>query len=173
MDRMVVWLMPNKKDEKHLVKIVNKLANDYNASSFIPHLTLYLEPSITFVKLKQLLDEIFKNQKSFKINKLKIGNSEEFFKPVYIEIEMNNTLAKLFEKINSATDNRSISDYKPHISLLYKKLSKKDGLKIVNSVIINSEFKLDRVLIVSPKLGDENFDDIKSWRFIYSKKLDN
>lgn len=172
-----IWLVPQKSDEQYLEKIINKLALDYSAPSFIPHLTLFTEknPSknISLEKLQQIINAVFKHQQPFEITKTGIGQSDYFWKTVFLEFELNETLRRLFESISEKTDKRDISLFKPHISLIYKTLTKEERIKIAESVQSKNKFILDKVFVNIPKEGDNDFSDIENWRHLYKKTLNN
>lgn len=124
-----VWLVLQKNDEEYLQQKVNALAKENLSPVFTPHLTLLGDTTTGLDSLKKIVNENFKDIKPFKIKKTNIGQSELFFKTVFIEIELNKKLRETFLKLSEKTDKRSISDFKPHISLIYKILPKKKNLK--------------------------------------------
>lgn len=168
-----VWLVPQKNDEQYLKKIINKLARDYSAPLFIPHLTLFTETNFSLEKLQQIIDAVFKHQQPFEITKTGIGQSDYFWKTVFLEFELNETLRRLFESISEKTDPGDISLFKPHISLIYKTLTKEERMRITESIQSKNKFILDRVFVTIPKEGDNDFSDIENWRHPYKKTLNN
>lgn len=166
-----IWLVPQKNDEQYFKKIINKLAQDYSAPSFTPHLTLFTETNLSLEKLQQIINAVFEHQEPFEITKTGIGQSDYFWKTVFLEFELNETLRRLFENISAKTDQGDISLFKPHISLIYKTLTEKERIKIAESIQSKDKFILDRVFVTTPKEGYNDFSDIENWRHPYKKTL--
>ena len=168
-----IWLVPQKNDEQYLKKVIDKLAQDYSALSFTPHLTLFTETKFSLEKLQQIINAVFEHQEPFEITKTGIGQSDYFWKTVFLEFELNETLKRLFENISAKIEHGDISLFKPHISLIYKTLAEKERIKIAESIQSKDKFILDRVFVTTPKEGDNDFSDIENWRHPYKKNLNN
>lgn len=168
-----VWLVPQKNDEKELTSIIDNLAKENDSPVFTPHLTLIGNTNIGFEDVKSAVDEVFANQKPFTIKTQKVSKSELFFKTVFIEFDINETLRNLFQAFSERTDKRSIDNFKPHISLVYKIMPEDEKTKIINSLNIKDEYTIGGVYIVAPKEGDADFLDVEGWRILYKKKLNN
>jgi 2'-5' RNA ligase len=168
---MSIWLVPQNEDKKYLQEIVNKLADENNSPKFTPHLTLFAGIEIEVDKLKNAVDEVFKEIKPFKIKKTNISQSELFFKTVFVEFELDENLKNLFNSFSKKTDNRSIDDFKPHISLMYKTMTKNEKLEIIKSLSIKNDFVIGSVIITAPGLNQKDFSDVSSWRNLYEVKL--
>lgn len=168
-----VWLVPQEKDKLYLYEIIDKLAKENNAPTFIPHLTLLPGIEMEVNDLKIILNEVFNQTKSFKINKTKISQSEQFFKTVFIEFELDENLKNLFMRLSEKTDNKSIDAFNPHISLLYKTMPEEEKEKIIKNLSIKNDFIIDKVIINAPGLGQTDYLDIPSWRNLYEIKLND
>src|ERR1035437_480331 len=116
-----ILLIPSKKDENYLDKIIRNLGIAYHAPVFVPHLTIIADTIIELKTLKSIVNEVFQNVKPFKIKVKKINQSEAFFKTVSIEFDLSNDLKNLFIVFSEKTDKRTLSTFKPHVSLIYYK----------------------------------------------------
>lgn len=168
-----VWLVPQKNDEKELTSIIDNLAKENDSPVFTPHLTLIGDTDIGFEDVKSAVDEVFANQPQFKIKAQGLNQSEAFFKTVFIEFEINDTLRNLFQAFSQRTDKRNIDNFKPHISLIYKLMPQDEKVKIINSLNIKDEYTIGGAYIVAPKEGDVDFLDVEGWRTLYKKRLNN
>ena len=166
-----VWLVPQRKEEKELGKIVKDLAQKYNSPIFIPHLTLLGGMMINFDDLKSAVNKVFKEQKPFTIKKTKLNQSEKFFKTVFMELESSYILKNLFTTLSKKTDKSSVENFKPHISLIYKLMPEDEKLKVIENLDVENEFTISRVFISAPKEGDADFMDVEGWRVLYKKGL--
>lgn len=166
-----VWLVPREKEEKELSKIVKNLTQKYNSPIFIPHLTLLGNVMTSFDDLKLAVDEVFEDKKAFTIRKTKLNQSEQFFKTVFIEFELNDILKNLFTALSEKTDKKSLENFKPHISLMYKLMPKDEKIRIIKNLDLKNNFTINDVYINAPKKGGTDFLDVEGWRVLYKKAL--
>ena len=166
-----VWLVPAKADKEYLSKIINTLGENYDAPTFTPHLTLFGNITIELEHLKRIVNEVVDNFRVFKVKKTKVSQSELFFKTVFIEFELSEELKTLFIEIARRTDNRDLSTFKPHISLIYKVMAENEKIDIIRKLDIKDDFEISKVVINAPKKGDNDFLDVKKWQEVYEKPL--
>lgn len=166
-----VWLVPQ--EEKELSKIVKNLAQRYDSPAFIPHLTLLGGTTINFDNLRSTIDEVFEDERPFVIKKTKLNQSKLFFKTVFIEFELSDTLKKLFLELSKKTDKIGLENFKPHISLIYKLMPEDEKIRIIENLDVKNNFIVDSAYIVSPKKGDADFLDVEGWRVLYKKSLNS
>jgi 2'-5' RNA ligase len=166
-----ILLVPSRNDEDYLGKIIRNLGIKHHTPIFIPHLTLFGDLIIEPGTLKSIVNEVFQNIKPFKIKVEKINQSEAFFKTVFIEFALNEDLKSLFTALAEKTDNRILSSFKPHISLIYKNMPEEEKLKIIGGLNIKSEFEIGKVVINAPKEGDKDFLNVERWQSLYEKSL--
>lgn len=167
-----VWLVPKDKDRNYLQNIIQNLAKENSSPSFTPHLTLIPGTNMKLNDLIKIIDKVFEKTNTFKIQKTKVSQSELFFKTVFIEFELNENLKTLFNNLTEKIDKRSIEDFKPHISLIYKKMPENEKINIINNLSVKNDFVIDKVVINAPGIGQNDFLDISSWRNVYEKNLD-
>lgn len=172
-DVLSVWLVPDEEDKKYLGQIIEDLGIRYNAPLFTPHLTLFGDLTIDLENLKAVVNEVFKNVKTFGIKKTRVNQSEKFFKTVFIEFEIDENLTNLFTAISRKTDNRDIYTFKPHLSLIYKIMTEKEKINIIKGLKIKDEFTIGSVYVNAPKKGSNDFMDVKGWRVLYEKELNH
>lgn len=166
-----VWLVPQESEKQELSATVNKLAQENSSPSFNPHLTLLGDVFMSFEDLKSAVDEVFINQTPFQVKSTDINQSEAFFKTVFIEFKINETLKKVFESLSQKTDKRGIDTFKPHISLMYKMMPESEKLKIISGLKARDEYTMNSAYIVAPKIGDKDWMDVKNWRILYKRDL--
>jgi len=168
-----IWLVPEEQDEIALRSLIDELADKYHAPHFIPHLTLFSRIDMETETLKKIITETFEDQKSFIVKKDSIEQSDDFFKTVFINIELDDNLKNLFNKLSNRTGKRDLSLFKPHISLIYKNLEEKERIDMARTIKIKNELKLNRIFVVAPKRNDNNFKDMENLRVLFIKNLRN
>jgi len=155
-----IWLLPDEKDTKYLKKIIEKFSLKFNSPKFIPHITVYglVDFELSTIKngIKKFVDEV----EPFIVKKSGIKISDNIWKSMFIELEKNDELIMINNKLNSFIGENKKFEFSPHISLIYKKMSKTEKLKILESLNIKNKFEIDKIAI--QKFSDK----INEWKII-------
>ena len=167
MDTFSVWLVPEEEDKNYLDKIIGELSQKYKSPIFIPHLTLFVDVKEDEEDLKAAVDEIFKDVRPFKIKKKNLGQSDNFFKTVFIEFEQNEIFKKLYNDFCLEIEKRDFSLFKPHLSLLYKNIDEHERLYIIKNLNIKDEFKIGSVMI--NRNDPDDYNNVNGWKIVYQK----
>jgi 2'-5' RNA ligase len=160
-----IWLTFSNRDHDYLKKIIDKISEKYYAPKFEPHVTVYglINSKIDHIDL--VLREISLNCGSCKVKKTKILQSEELWKTVFIELEMNKQMKTIHENLKKYFGNIAKYEFKPHISLIYKTLSQEEKNKIINELELKNEFIIDKLVI------QKFFPDIEKWQIVKKYNL--
>jgi 2'-5' RNA ligase len=155
-----VWLIPEKKDKEYLGKIIKNLSQKYNSPKFLPHITIYglvnLEPSILEVFIKSSV----KNLKSFKIKNTGVGYSDQIWKSIFINIESNDDLNLINNRLTKNLNFYSSYQFDPHISLIYKQMPIPEKRKIIDDLKIKKEFAVDKITV------QKYSENINEWKIV-------
>jgi 2'-5' RNA ligase len=168
-DSYSIWLVPQNEDKEYLQSIIQTLAEKYSSPIFIPHITLLADTHLDLEKLKLAVDKIFENIKPFTINKIDIDQCDQFFKTIYLKFELNEMLKNLFLDFSKNTEERNLSTFSPHLSLMYKRIPEKERKKIINDLTIKNEFVIGSVLI--NKNDSNDYENVNGWQIVYQKEL--
>ncbi len=163
-----IWLLPAKKDNEYLSKIIKDLSYKHGAPVFIPHLTIYggklqLDPE----KAKKIVVESIRSVKPFTIEVDKLNQSENFWKTVFIEIKMNKYLERIYQNLRKKLIIYNDYELKPHMSLIYKNLSTSERINIINSLKIKNKYTINEIAINSYLAHYE----IENWRLLSTSPL--
>lgn len=159
-----IWLTFSNDDNDYLKKIIDEIAEKYHAPKFEPHVTVYGLINSKIDHIDRVIKEISWNCRSCLVKKSKILQSEELWKTVYIELELNKQLKTIHDNLKKHFENIAKYEFKPHISLIYKILSSEEKTKIINELELKNEFTIN-------KLAIQKFSpDIEKWQII--KKYD-
>ena len=153
-----VWFTFDEKDEQYLTEKIQELSTEYASQEFTPHITAYGLVDIQLEKLDKIISEIIKNEKKFNVEKTKISYSEDFWKTVFVEFAENDSLQRINRKLTELLESFNKYEFKPHASLIYKKMEKKAKTKLVGSVTIKDDF------IVSGMCIQEFSENISDWK---------
>lgn len=115
-----IWLLFEKDVEKLLQSLINQFGYVTNSPTFIPHLTLISGLTGNEEDLFEQFEIFSSKVNSFFVRIKKIDFSDNFYRSLFIEIEKNDELRKIY---NFASDIFNVKNdydkFTPHISLLY------------------------------------------------------
>lgn len=143
-----IWLLPNHKDTEYLQKIINKLSLKFNSPKFLPHITIYGLLSLDLNKIEKVIKNSIYEIKPFVVNKKEIEESDNIWKSLFINIEKNNKLFLINNKLSEGFIEINKKEFSPHISLLYAKLTKLQKLEIIKNLKIKNEIEINRIAIL-------------------------
>ena len=155
-----VWFTFDKKDEQYLAEKIIHLSIEYESQSFIPHITAYGLVDVQLDELDKMVLEVTKDEKKFDVEKIKISCSDDFWKTVFVEFAENDSLQRMNRKLTENLELFSKYEFKPHASLIYKKMEKKAKTKLAESVIIKDNFTVSGMCI------QEFSEDISKWKIM-------
>jgi hypothetical protein len=155
-----VWYLFDKDDEDYLFEIITNLSKQYDAPSFIPHITAY---GLLNIDLKTLDDEIIETTqkiKSFSVETNTVNFSDNFWKTLFVEILPSKHLVKINNNLAKNLSQFSKYEFLPHISLLYKNMEKNQKQFLAESLDMKKNFKIIG-------MGIQQFsENIKEWKLV-------
>lgn len=114
-----LWLMPSGAEYNRFADLIKKLAQQYNAPVFQPHVTLLGEFPQTEEEAMRLTQELVIGQKPFPVNLGQIDYQEYHFRALFVRAEKTDPLVNLHERAKKLFGMEHIPPYMPHLSLLY------------------------------------------------------
>ena len=148
--------MPSKNDHKLIYKKIEELSKFYNSEPFQPHYTL-ISPVYDIELAKDIIHEIDINP--FRVKPIKLNQSSNIWKTVFIELEKNDLLNQLYQLLQ--TKQPSNEDFVPHISLIYKTMKEKERMGIVDSLLIQQFYAFSGIAIIDISKAVEH------WKTVY------
>jgi len=161
----VIWFLFDESDQEHIFQIIKELSNQYDCPAFIPHITALGLINTEFEEIDKIILNSIKGIKSFFIEKNKLSFSDEFWKTLFIDISPNKNLTEINQKLKKNLLSVQKYDFLPHISLMYKNISKNEKQKLVTSLITKNSFKISRLGIL------EFSQNIEEWKIIKKYSL--
>lgn len=163
-----VWLLPEKDMEGSLSSDMKKLAAQFHAPEFSPHVTLYSVriPASNLSEVENFIRRAGQNLHPFSLDVLGSGQTETLFKSLYLQLSSSEELDSVFQKIKAGL--RNYGDYilDPHLSLLYKEgIEEEEKNKALNMITIPPEVTIDRLALKVSGPHDDFGKDIYNWRF--------
>ena len=148
--------MPSKNDQKLIYNKIEELSKVYNSELFQPHCTL-ISPVYDIELAKDIIHEIDINP--FRVKPIKLNQSSNIWKTVFIELEKNELLNHLYQLFQNKQPPNE--DFVPHISLIYKTMKEKKRMGIVDSLRIQQFYEFSRIAIIDTSKAVEH------WKTVY------
>jgi 2'-5' RNA ligase len=165
------WLIPAEPAYTFFGRIVNDLAERYNAPVFEPHVSIHVGANNPD-KAERTLSKAASDCKQIKLKALEIDHSSAFIKTLFVQFAMSRQLRLLNESIRTAA--RDSSDYQlnPHLSLLYKKISIQDRHLLMRSIEVRfPEVTFDSLKAVRCISPTQSRADVEAWRVVAERNL--
>lgn len=128
-----LWLIPTGKAYEKFSNLIKKLAKEYNAPVFEPHITLlgdFMQPEEECIELtKQLVS----GQNPFIITMDEIDYEDFYFRTLFVRAEKSGTLLNLHNRSKEIFE-MNIPPYMPHLSLLYGTFPVETKEKIIKEI---------------------------------------
>ncbi|MDE1768754.1 MAG: hypothetical protein KGH64_06040 [Candidatus Micrarchaeota archaeon] len=128
-----IWMIPEGKQRRELEGIINGISSKYGTAQFIPHVTLVGSVLKTQQETVKYCIELAKNIKMSRFEFTEIGNSDLFYRSVFIRIKKDPLLQDAYEKAVQAFGLEK-KDFMPHLSLLYSDFDQDKRDKIISEI---------------------------------------
>ncbi len=173
MKRTVIayWLIPAEPERSFFQDIIIDLARRYNAPAFEPHMTIHVESNREDVA-EEAITKAVSCCRLIQAKVLGTNQSGEFIKTLFVQFAPNARLRRLNEIIRNAAQDSSDYEFKPHLSLLYKKMSIPARRQLANSISLPfSEVIFDSIKAVRCASPTQSRADVEVWCVLATKAL--
>jgi 2'-5' RNA ligase len=160
-----IWLEPSQQDAKHLRKIIKHLAKKHDAPTFAPHVTLH-----SGIKRYRDAENAVRNCTAFSKLHLEtkgIRYSDYLWKTLFAEIKKDDYVKQLNKCLKNSLERQVKYEFKPHLSLIYKKLDANTKRKLVRTMNVKRHVVFDKITII---VSSKNVKAWKKKKTIYLKK---
>ncbi len=165
------WLIPAEPARCFFQDLINDLARQYDAPVFEPHMTIYVGANSTDA-LETVLSKAVQDCTSIVLQAIEVSHSDEFIKTLFVEFGLNTKLLQLNQVIRSAAQDSSDYDLKPHLSLLYKRMSAQTRRQLARSIEVPfSQVVFDSLKAVRCVSPTQSRADVEVWRVVSEKVL--
>ena len=114
-----IWLISDNALFDELRAIIRKLGRKYGAPVFEPHITLLGQIMGTEEDLKFKTEQLAKKLKSFLVCFGRYSGEENYFKPLFLEVERSPELMGADKLARTIFNIAGDVEYQPHLSLVY------------------------------------------------------
>jgi len=131
--KISVWLIIKPEEEYQLTKSIEKLAEQYNAPVFKPHITIYSPIFGDVASISEISTAVFEDAKPFKVYSSSVKQSADLWKTVFIQLMIHPRLSQMNQDFNQRVNRKSEYTFSPHISLIYKQVAPVNRERIVTA----------------------------------------
>jgi 2'-5' RNA ligase len=160
------WLIPSEPAHSFFQRIINDLARRYDAPVFEPHVTVHVgadQPDAAAKALEKAASEC----ELVRQTPLRIDQSDEFIKTLFVQFAMTAELRKINGVIRHAADDSSQYELKPHLSLLYKNLPAVMRTELAASIEVPfAEVTFGAIKAIRCVSPTESRADVEAWRVV-------
>jgi len=165
----VYWAIPAKPERDLFCSIVRILRKQFRAPNFEPHLTLF-STTKGHQSSKKVLQQI--RSRPVRLAIRSVAFSPKFTKTLFVRFRPSPALRKLVANVARANKSRAKAPRDPHVSLLYKKVSraaKKEMASVLRLPFRTALF--DSIAAVRLTLPVRTGADVEKWRMVAKKSL--
>ena len=169
---MAYWLIPADPARTFFERAIVDLAQRYDAPVFEPHMTIYVG-SDRANAAEEIIVKAVSCCGPIEVKTFGVRHSGEFIKTLFVQFALNRKLERLNEMIRSAAQDSSNYQLKPHLSLLYKKMSVLARRQLAGSIEVPfSDFTFDSIKAVRCASPTKRRSDVEAWHVVTRKSLD-
>jgi 2'-5' RNA ligase len=158
------WLIPAKPARSFFASTIAKLAARFDAPLFEPHVTIYAAGKGEDVPA-DVLNLALTDCTPFRLSVRYIQYSDEFTKTVFVQFEPSPPLSGLSSALRQASALHDEYQLNPHLSLIYKKMTRSTKIDVAASVSLPfTEVLFDSVRAVICPAQVRSHQDVEAWR---------
>jgi putative hydrolase of the HAD superfamily len=165
------WIIPTEPARSYFQNIINDLAQRYDAPCFQPHVTVHVGANCTDT-VDGVLSKAASGCEQIVLQPLEVSGSSEFIKTLFVQFAMSRRLQLLNQSICTAAQDSFDYQLKPHLSLLYKRISIQDRRLLMRSIEIPfSDMTFDSLKAVRCISPTQSRADVEAWRVVAERNL--
>ncbi len=155
----VLWLLPAEPARAALRALVARLATEYKAPLFEPHLTL---GSGSLNSLKDFACE------PIRLRAVGLDFTAQFTRTLFVRLEFSEKLATLRHSLGIG----NTGAFDPHISLLYAEVSEERKAQLARSIALPfASILFDSLAVIRCPDSTNSRADVESWEVVASQEL--
>jgi 2'-5' RNA ligase len=166
-----LWLTPREPLRSVLRSTILRLAVEYDAVEFEPHVTVFCGPS-TDDESRAIVRRIARQFPPIELTGGRLDHSELYTKTLFVQFHDSAVLRQIFKTAAAHCSQPSNYVLNPHLSLLYKKLPTVTLKKLSERLDVPmGGYAFDRVRVIETELPIEDDAPVRRWRTIFDEPL--
>ncbi len=170
--QVAFWLIPSAEDRAFFQGVIDTLAQDYDAPSFTPHVTIYFGAYGADESIEQLLDQAIQGIQPLSLQVDQLLYSDQYTKTLFVQFHPHSMLSQISETLRNKSKQSFEYELNPHLSLIYQTLSEDIKLNLKNSIHLpNPHIFFDEVSAIFIPGKIQKREDVESWEVISTRNL--
>jgi len=170
--KVAFWLIPAAADRQFFQETIARLAQDYAAFSFTPHVTIYWGEFADDESLAEILESAVRGISSFSLQCDRILYTDQFTKTLFVQFHPSTTLSQITETIRNQSKYPSDFTLNPHLSLMYKHLDADIKQTIASTISLpRAEVFFDEIQVLLTPNTAQTREDIENIKLVINYQL--
>lgn len=162
-----LWLMPEGEEAGVIKSFFTGIRKSINTIAFEPHVTLLGGLTLSEPQILERIDKLAAKTASFKISFIEAGETEDFYKSVFLKCEETKELMETNKRVQKLFSTNNL--YVPHMSIVYGPIDsgiKKQILSSIDSLKTQSfAFNVNSIFLCKA------FGTVDQWKIIHRLSL--
>lgn len=160
--RYALWLLPDPVATDSLASVINDLRNRYKGPRFAPHITLLGRVTGAEEDLAKTTEDLARQLRVLTLRPQEIAWEAYYFRCFYAKLEHSAELAQAHKYAADTFGVDFVSDYLPHLSLIYGHLPREQKNKLCGEVEprMPPDFVADRLQLLHVTVS------VADWRVV-------
>ncbi|MFW2367196.1 MAG: hypothetical protein ACN4GW_12315 [Desulforhopalus sp.] len=169
--RIAFWLVPAEPNRILLEEIINRLADEYNAPRFMPHITLWVTHLRKEESPQQIVEAATRGVAPLRLEATGLDQGPDRFKSIFIRFDTE-SVVPLSRALGSSCKYPANYKLDAHLSLLYQHLSPVERNKIIFELQLPElPMHFDTVVATTPGRGQADFENVSLWQRVALVRL--
>jgi 2'-5' RNA ligase len=165
------WLMPCEPLKSELRAIIDRLAAEWKAEAFDPHVTIYGGPS-SDAETHLIGRQIAEKYGPIELAVQGLRHSDMFTKTFFIQFAESDVLRRMSTDIKNAAAEKADYELNPHLSLLYQNITEAGLRALCNEVAVpKGIYRFNALRVIHTETPVEDTRAIKEWRSVFDAGL--
>lgn len=114
-----LWVMPTGAAYASFATLINRLAAEYDAPVFEPHVTVLGEITQPEAEILQRAMQLAQGQPPFQLHLHTVDYHDAYFRALFVRVQESEPLFALHQRAQELFQMPALPEYMPHLSLLY------------------------------------------------------
>jgi 2'-5' RNA ligase len=168
---LAYWIAPAEPARQFFASTIAGLATRFDAPLFEPHLTVYASRKRD-ENPEEVLSGAIAGFEPFRLSVKDIQCLDEFAKTVFVQFDPTEALSRLSAALRQASRLHDEYHLKPHLSLIYKKMTRNARVDIATSIRLPfTEVLFDSAKVIVCPMSIRSRADVEAWRVVAAQSL--
>jgi 2'-5' RNA ligase len=161
-----LWLIPNEPLASTLQALIRRLATDFDAVAFEPHVTLFCGPS-NEDEAQATAGAMAARFPPVELSVERLDYTDSFTKTLFVQFAESAAARRMSEAARDCYSSASNYAFNPHLSLIYTRLPEGKQRELCRTLSVpRGTYTFDRVRMVETELPIEDAGPVRRWKTI-------